>query len=84
MIRGGYGIYIESGNGNEAQTEGGEGNPPVSLSPSRFDILGYSNIVPGAIGPTGYTAIPYSQAWPYVQQFNLSAEHLLPAVHRVQ
>ena len=27
-IRGGYGIYYESGNGNEAQTEGGEGNPP--------------------------------------------------------
>jgi hypothetical protein len=65
VVRGGYGLFFESGNGNEAQTEGGEGNPPVSLSPSGFNILGYSNIVPGAIGPTGYTAIPYNQGWPY-------------------
>ncbi len=75
VIRGGYGIYFESGNGNEAQTEGGEGNPPVSLSPSGFNILGYSNIVPGALGPTGYIAIPYSQGWPYVQQFNINVQH---------
>jgi hypothetical protein len=75
VVRGGYGLYFESGNGNEAQTEGGEGNPPVSLSPSGFNILGYSNIVPGAIGPTGYTAIPYSQGWPYVQQFSLGVQH---------
>jgi hypothetical protein len=75
VLRGGYGIYFESGNGNEAQTEGGEGNPPAALSPSGFDILGYSNIVPGAIGPTGYTSIPYSQGWPYVQQFNFNIQH---------
>jgi len=75
VIRGGYGLYFESGNGNEAQTEGGEGNPPASLSPSGFNILGYSNILPGAIGPSGYTAIPYSQGWPYVQQFNVDVEH---------
>ncbi|MHB8653755.1 MAG: outer membrane beta-barrel protein [Terriglobia bacterium] len=75
VLRGGYGLFFESGNGNEAQTEGGEGNPPVSLSPSGFNILGYSNIVPGAIGPTGYTAIPYNQGWPYVQQFNFNIQH---------
>lgn len=75
VIRGGYGLYFESGNGNEAQTEGGEGNPPAALSPSGFNILGYSNIVPGAIGATGYTAIPLNQGWPYVQQFNLNVQH---------
>lgn len=75
VIRGGFGVYFESGNGNEAQTEGGEGNPPASLSPSGFNILGYDQILPGAIGATGYTAIPYSQGWPYVQQYNLSVQH---------
>lgn len=75
VIRGGYGLYFESGNGNEAQTEGGEGNPPSDWSPVGYNILGYSNIVPGAIGPTGYTAIPYSQGWPYVQQYNVNIQH---------
>lgn len=74
-IRGGYGIYYESGNGNESNTEGGEGNPPVSLSPSGFNIIGYGSIIPGALGPTGYIAIPYSEPWGSVQQFNLSVEH---------
>ncbi|HEV2348922.1 MAG TPA: carboxypeptidase-like regulatory domain-containing protein [Terriglobia bacterium] len=75
-IRGGYGIYYESGNGNEAQTEGGEGNPPSVLAPQAFNILGYSNIVAnGPLGPTGYTSFPYSQAWPSVQQYNLTFEH---------
>jgi hypothetical protein len=75
-IRGGYGIYYESGNGNEAQSEGGEGNPPSDLSPSAFNMLSYSTIVAnGPLGPTDYTSWPYSQSWPSVQQFSLTVEH---------
>jgi hypothetical protein len=74
-IRGGYGLYYESGNGNESNTEGGEGNPPVALSPSGFNIVGYQNIIPGALGPATFTGIPYSQPWGSVQQYNLSVEH---------
>lgn len=74
-IRGGYGLYYESGNGNESNTEGGEGNPPVALSPSGFNIVGYQNIIPGALGPATFTGIPYNQPWGSVQQYNLSVEH---------
>ena len=83
VIRGGYGLYFESGNGNEAQAEGGEGNPPVALNPSISNINGYSAIQPiftnGAysapIPPVGYTAWPYSQGWPYAQQYSLGLQH---------
>jgi hypothetical protein len=82
VVRGGFGIYFESGNGNESQTEGAEGNPPASQSPSGFNIgptaaqpNGYLNIIPGAIGPTGYTALPGNQGWPYVMQFSFGVQH---------
>ncbi len=84
-IRGGYGIYYESGNGNEAQTEGGEGNPPGAPGVNVYNLYdasaaatGYSIIKPSGLlipAPTGYTAIPYSQKWPSVQQFNMTVEH---------
>jgi hypothetical protein len=84
-IRGGYGIYYESGNGNEAQTEGGEGNPPSAPGVNAYNLYsatapaaGYSVIAPSGLlvpSPPGYTNMPYSQAWPSVQQFSLTAEH---------
>jgi hypothetical protein len=85
-LRGGFGMYYESGNGNEAQTEGGEGNPPVTPSPSAFNVYGpgigagYGLIGPPSNGllvpaPTGFTAIPYSEGWPSVYQYSLSVEH---------
>jgi len=87
-IRGGYGIYYESGNGNEAQTEGGEGNAPVTPAPSAYNLYsagapaaGYSVIAPSGLlvpGPTGFTNTPYSEKWPSVQQFNLTVEHEFP------
>ncbi len=83
VIRGGYGIYYEMGNGNEAQAEGGEGNPPVALSPSNFNVTGYESIQPvfvngqyaAPLGPTGYTAWPYSQGWGSEQQFSFGVQH---------
>ena len=78
VIRGGFGLYFEPGNGNESNTEGGEGNPPVTLAPSGYNILGYDNIVPGSYGPAGYTPIPYHQKWGSVQQFSLGIQHEFP------
>ena len=84
VIRGGYGIYFESGNGNEAEAEGGEGNPPASLGLSAYNLDGYGTIPQVVAGSTsvpyptaGYTNWPYSQNWPYEQQFSLGVQRQL-------
>ncbi|MGA7622271.1 MAG: carboxypeptidase regulatory-like domain-containing protein [Candidatus Acidiferrales bacterium] len=88
-VRGGYGVFFDHGNGNEANTESLEGSPPFVLTPSQ------PNIAPGVSGctqPTGYlciggsgalaypltvTSIPTKAIWPYAQQWNLSIEREL-------
>jgi len=85
VIRGGYGIYYEMGNGNEAQTEGGEGNPPSVAAPWLYDLTSYDQIQPittfaqaAAYGPGGYTTFPYRQKWGNVQQFSFGIQHEFP------
>jgi hypothetical protein len=78
VIRGGYGIYYEMGNGNESNTEGISGNPPVALAPSGFNIIGFENVIPGALGPTSLAAIPDRPKWGSVQQFSLGIQHEFP------
>ena len=49
-IRGGYGIFFEHSNGNEANTEGMEGqSSPLLQSATQNNILGYQNIGGGAL-----------------------------------
>jgi hypothetical protein len=78
VIRGGYGIYYEMGNGGESNTEGTQGNPPVSLAPTVFNVSGYQNIIPGALAPVGAVALPYQEPWGSTQQFSLGAQHEFP------
>ena len=77
-VRGGYGIFFEHANGNEANTESLEGSPPLVQNPSQNFIIGYTNIGPGG-GPAlqfpiGPTAIGTQAVWPYVQQWNVSVQ----------
>lgn len=81
-IRGGYGIFFEHMNGNEANTESEEPNPsPLNLNGSISTVTGYPNVGLAALSyPSPFSAIsiPNQAKWPYMQQWNLSVEHELP------
>jgi hypothetical protein len=87
-IRGGYGIFFEHANGNDANTESLEGNPPAIIAPVQFYIAGYTNI--GGTGANGQsllyplgggdsqlTSITTKTQWPYVQQYHVDIQHEL-------
>ncbi len=77
-IRGGYGIFFEHGNGNEANTESLENSPPLAYAAQQLNIVGYSNIGGGTAAtqaPLSVNAIPTKAQWPYVQQWHLDLQH---------
>jgi hypothetical protein len=78
-IRGGYGIFYEHTNGNEANTESLEGSAPYVMTSSQYNVLGYGSV--GGAGvqfPLSVTEIPTKVQWPYVQQWNLDVQRELP------
>ncbi len=78
-IRGGYGIFFEHTNGNEGNTEGLEGSPPLVLTATQFNITGYNSIGGGGAlsFPLQPTSIPNHAMWPYMQQWNVSIQREL-------
>ena len=92
-IRGGYGVFFEHTNGNEAVATQLEGSPPGVQNPSQGPIGAVFNIN-GTIATSGYSqvgsslnaafpesgiiSLPQKQIWPYVQQFHFDIEHQLP------
>ena len=91
-VRGGYGIFFEHTNGNEAVATALEGSPPLVQNPvqsaiattfdSNDNILASGYGAVGAFGaqfPQSVVSIPQKQIWPYVQQWHLDVERELPA-----
>jgi hypothetical protein len=77
-VRAAYGIFYEHTNGNEANAESLEGQPPLVLTPIQFYIQGYSNIGGGEYFPLVPQSIPTTQVkWPYMQQFHLDIQREL-------
>jgi len=83
-IRGGYGIFFEHMNGNEANAELlQQSASPLAANGTVPNIIGYAN-VSGSAGPAGPPSpltpisIPDKIQWPYMQQWNLGVEHELP------
>ena len=75
VIRGGYGIYWDAGNGNEASAENLGNNVPVEQTSNSFNINGYQNIVAGALTPSSINYLPYYMKYPHSQQFSLGMQH---------
>jgi hypothetical protein len=77
-VRAAYGIFYEHTNGNEANAESLEGQPPLVLTPIQFNIQGYTNIGGGEYFPLIPNSIPSSKVqWPYVQQYHFDIQRQL-------
>ena len=78
-IRGGYGVFFEYTNGNEATATQLEGAAPLVQTPSQPNINGYAGIgVPGESFPLSVTSLPQKATWPYVQQWHVDVQHEFP------
>ena len=81
-IRGGYGIFFEHSNGNEANSESLESSPPLVQLPTQFNIAplngvsGYQRIGGGGLSfPLSVNSIPDKAIWPYMQQWHFDIQH---------
>jgi len=85
-IRGGYGLFFEHANGNEANTEGMEGQTsPLLQSETQNNVPGYLNVGNTALTgvaptfPASFLSIPNQVVWPYMQQWHFDIQHELPS-----
>ena len=83
-LRGGYGMFYEHANGNEANTEGMEGQTsPLLQTQAQNNVPGYLNIGNTALTgfapsfPASFYSIPNQVVWPYMQQWHLDVQHEL-------
>ena len=75
-IRGGYGIFFEHTNGNEANTESLEGqSSPLIQNVTQYNVSGYPNLGGvGLLSPLSFISIPTKAVWPYIQQWHFDIQ----------
>ncbi len=78
-IRAAYGIFFEHTNGNEANAESLEGQPPAVITSQQNRIQGYTNIGGGGglYYPITPNSIPDKVQWPYIQQYHFDIQREL-------
>jgi hypothetical protein len=82
-IRGGYGVFFEHANGNEANSESLENSPPLATTEQQNgigggDVSGYAQIGGGDLAPQfplSVVSIPTKAIWPYIQQWHFDIQH---------
>jgi hypothetical protein len=76
-IRGGYALTWDPS--NPGQTDAGFwGNPPTLTVLYSYNVVGFDNIGPGALGPSSFNNVPRSEKFPQVDQFSLGVQHEFP------
>ena len=77
-IRAAYGIFFDHNNGNDANVESLEGQPPLTLTSYQYNIHGYANVGGGQYFPLIPNSIPMTKVeWPYVQQWHFDIQREL-------
>ncbi len=75
-LRGAYGMFYDHTNGNEANAEVLEATPPLVITPTQYNVVGYQSV--GGAGatlfPLGVISIPTKVTWPYMQQWHLDLQ----------
>jgi hypothetical protein len=82
-LRGGYGVFFEHTNGNEANTESLEPYNINTQITSFPNISGYSALNPSLIAgtsgpstaPLQFVSLPNKAIWPYMQQWHFDVQH---------
>ncbi len=74
-IRAAYGVFFEHTNGMEVNAENEENTPPAVVTPTQYNVAGYTNIGgQGLLFPQDEVSIPNREMWPYVQQWHLDVQ----------
>jgi hypothetical protein len=73
-IRGGYALTWDTSNAHMTAS-GRYGTAPVIGNLSAYNIVGYQNIVPGALPPVALMSLPLHQGLPQIQEFSLGVQH---------